>query len=99
MYEMLVAMNVTDDARYAAYREAMAPILATYGGGFRYDFKVGETLSEAPEHPVTRVFAIFFADEDASAAFFADPDYLAVKAEHFDGAVHGFTVMVAHTHE
>jgi uncharacterized protein (DUF1330 family) len=95
-YEMRVAMNVTDRAEYQRYREAMAPILARYGGGFRYDFIVGESLKSASPHPVTPVFAIFFADEPASAACFADPRYLEVKARHDAGSVAGHTVIAAY---
>jgi uncharacterized protein (DUF1330 family) len=89
-------MNVTDRAEYQRYRDAMAPILVRYGGGFRYDFVVGETLKSASPHPVTRLFAIFFADEPASAAFFADPRYLEVKARHYAGSVAGHTVIAAY---
>lgn len=95
-YEMLVAMNVTDTTRYAQYREAMKPLLAEYGGGFRYDFEVSETFSEAPAHDVTRVFAIYFSDGAASGSFFADPRYLEVKREHYEGAVDGHTVIAAY---
>jgi len=93
MYEMIVAMNVTNPERYAKYREAMAPILAECGGGFRFDFVASEQLLPAPEHDVTRVFCITFADRDACARFFADKRYLQVKAEHYEGAVDGFTVV------
>lgn len=33
---IVVALNVTDATRYQQYREAMAPVLAAHGGGFRY---------------------------------------------------------------
>lgn len=95
MYEMIVAMNVTNAESYARYRAAMTPLLEAAGGGFRFDFVVSDTLSALPAHPVTRVFAIYFRDQAASDAFFADPAYLAVKAEHYTHAVDGFTVMAA----
>lgn len=94
---MLVAMNVTDRERYGAYRAAMLPILARYGGGFRYDFVVDEVLSKEPDHPVTRVFAIYFKDEPSSETFFSDADYLAVKRAHYDGAVDGHTVIASYS--
>lgn len=96
-YEMLVAMNVTDPSEYRRYREGMLPILARYGGGFRYDFVVSQTLSPQPEHPVTRLFAIFFEDEAASRAFFADESYQAVRQRHYVGAVDGRTLVAAYT--
>ena len=43
-YEMLIGLNVLDDQKYQAYRKEMKPILSTYGGGFRCDFKVSEVL-------------------------------------------------------
>lgn len=92
-YEMTVAMNVTDEARYARYREAIGPLLAEFGGGFRFDFQVSRTLSEKPAHPVTRLFAIHFADQESCDAFFADPRYAAAKEAHYVGAVDGFTVL------
>jgi uncharacterized protein (DUF1330 family) len=94
-YETVVAMNVTDEASYARYREGMLPILKTYGGGFRHDFVVSAVLKSDVTHPVTRVFVIYFRDRASRDAFFADPAYKAVKAEHFDRAVDGFTVIAS----
>lgn len=96
MYEMIVAMNVVDPERYASYREAMRPILERYGGGFRYDLVVSETLRSESSHPITRVFAIHFRDRNACAAFFADSNYLDVKAQRYEGAVDGHTVLAEH---
>ncbi len=31
MYEMLMAMNITDDEKYTAYRAAMTPVLHAHG--------------------------------------------------------------------
>jgi uncharacterized protein (DUF1330 family) len=95
-YEIIVAMNVTDETGYRRYREGMLPILESYGGGFRHDFVVSRVLASAATHPVTRVFAIYFRDEAASAAFFADPAYKAVRARDFDGSVNGFTQIASY---
>ena len=89
-------MNVVDEARYRRYREAIAPVLQAYGGTFRFDFVVSEVLSEAPAHPVTRVFTIGFRDREASQAFFEDARYLEAKQTHYEGAVDGHTVVAAH---
>ena len=97
MYEMIMAMNVTDPERYARYREEMTPILKEYGGGFRYDFVVSQVLESASVHPITRVFVIFFRDKDASTKFFTDVRYEAVKKEHYSGSVDGFTVLADST--
>lgn len=94
-YEMLVAMNVHDSAGYGRYRAAMKPILAEYGGAFRHDYVVAQTLATPCEHPVTRIFSIEFPDVAASEAFFADEAYLAVRDEHFVPAVDGYTLLNA----
>lgn len=95
-HEMLVGLHVTDEARYQQYRDAMAPLLAAHGGGFRYDFTVAKTLRSASDHPINRVFAIYFADEARKNAFFAHPAYLAIKAEFFQASVAGTTVIAAY---
>ena len=98
-YEMMVGLTVADDAAYTRYREAMAPILSAHGGGFRYDFRIGEVLRTAAEHPINRVFAIYFRDRANQEAFFSNPEYLAVKAAHFEGAVDGTTILAEYERE
>lgn len=98
-HEMIIAMNVTDPATYAEYRKGMMPILATFGGGFRYDLVVSEVLRSAAPHPITRLFALYFRDRAAREAFFADPAYLQVRATFFDRSVNGYTVLAEHDHE
>lgn len=95
-YTRLVAMNVTDSVAYSAYRAAMLPILKRYGGGFAYDAVVNGVTGDFG-HPVTRVFAIYFRDKAACEGFFADPAYAVVRAEHFEGAVDGFTELAAYS--
>ncbi len=92
-HDRIIAMNVTDPAGYDRYRAAMKPILARYGGSFRYDFVIAQTLVSASDHPITRVFVLSFPDQTAEAALFADPGYLAVRAEHFVASVDGFTTL------
>ena len=86
-HESLVALEVTDDAGYQAYRDGMTPILEGYGGRFRWDFRVSEVLHHDGEERVNRVFILSFPDAATKEAFFSDPDYLAVRAEHFDRSV------------
>ena len=92
-FEMLVALNVTDEKSYADYRREITPILTTYGGGFRYDFRVSETLRSEVDHPITRVFTIYFGSQEQSDAFFADPAYLAAKKRYYAPAVAGTTII------
>jgi uncharacterized protein (DUF1330 family) len=92
-YELLVALNVNDPQIYSDYRAAMTPILLRYGGGFRYDFIVAETLKQEATHPINRVFVIAFTTEDHKTSFFADPEYQAVKKQFFDHSVLESTII------
>lgn len=93
-YEMLVGLNVLDDQMYQEYRKAMKPILASYGGGFGYDFKVSEVLLPESGHDINRVFTIYFRDRDAMDGFFSTPEYLKAKAQYFEESV-GSTTIIA----
>ncbi len=96
VHEMIVGLTVSDDAVYARYRAAMAPLLAEHGGGFRFDFTVAQVLRSEADHPINRVFAIYFADRARMDAFFAHPDYLAMKARFFAPSVQGTTIIAAY---
>ena len=78
----VVALEVTDEEGYTAYRRAMKPILASWGGRFAVDVR-GSALR--PEG-ANRVFVIEFPDAAAAGAFFSDPAYLAVREAHFVGS-------------
>jgi len=97
-HEMMVGLTVTDEVTYQQYRDAMAPLLAAHGGGFRYDFTIGKVLKSASDHPINRVFAIYFGSSAQKDAFFAHPDYLAIKAKFFQRAVVGTTIFGAYDH-
>ena len=93
-YEMLVALNVLDDQMYQEYRDAMKPILAAYGGGFSYDFKVSEVLLSEDNSEINRVFTIKFPDNEKMEGFFSNPEYLKVKDAYFEGSV-GNTIIIS----
>lgn len=95
-YENLVALHVTDDVSYTEYRAKMTPILETYGGGFSADFRISEVLKAPTDAPINRVFTIYFRDKSAMEAFFADPAYLAVKAQYFTPAVAHTTILASY---
>ena len=95
-HELVVGLNVTDEETYARYRAAMAPLLAAHGGGFRYDFRIAEVLKSASDHRINRVFAITFADEARKDAFFAHPEYRAIRARYFESSVAGTTIIGAY---
>ena len=65
MFEMLVGLDVANDAVYSDYRQAMKPILATYRGGFGFDFVVSQVLLSQVEEPINRVFTINFPNQVA----------------------------------
>lgn len=96
VHENVVGLHVTDEASYQQYRDAMAPLLAAHGGGFRFDFTIAKVLKSAAEHPINRVFVIYFADRERREAFFAHPEYRAIRAKFFAPAVAGTTILAAY---
>lgn len=98
-YEQVLAMHVTDQALYTTYRQHMLPILESFGGGFRYDFEVANVLKSASDHPINRVFALYFGSEAQKDAFFADPRYLAVREAYFDKSVNTYTTLGGYERE
>jgi uncharacterized protein (DUF1330 family) len=82
---------------YSAYRAAMRPILERYRGGFRYDFRVSQTLIGEANHEINRVFAIYFPNEASKNSFFSDPEYVTVKQEFFEKSVGGTTITSEYT--
>lgn len=97
-YEMLLGVQVTDEAVYAQYRAAMKPILAAHGGGFRHDFRVAEVLLPESDSNLNRVFTIYFSNEAAMEAFFADEQYIEVKERYFDASVRDIKVLAGYEH-
>lgn len=96
-FERIAGLFVTDDAAYDTYRAEMKPIMARYGGAFRFDFRVSETLTSSAPHEINRVFLMRFPDEASCDAFFADPEYLAVRARLFDASVRAVSVIARYT--
>ena len=92
-FEMLVGLNVIDDSGYQQYRQGMTPILEEWGGGFGYDFTVARVLRSKTNAPINRVFTIFFPNERAMEAFFADPSYLLIRTRYFEHSVSDMTIM------
>ena len=68
----------------------MTPILETFGGYFRFDFRVSEMLKGEADDPFNRVFVLSFPDEATKDEFFADEKYQAVRAAHFDRGVRSY---------
>ncbi|NOK63761.1 MAG: DUF1330 domain-containing protein [Chloroflexi bacterium AL-W] len=94
--EMLVGLQIVDDAAYQAYREAMLPLLQRYGGGFGYDFKIAEVLISSTTDPINRVFTIYFADKAAMEAFFTNKEYLTIRQRYFESSVAHTTIIATY---
>ena len=87
MIEILVGLQVTDQAEYAKYRQHMLPLLEAHGGRFVVDVQVAEVLRAPEAKPINRLFTIRFPSLAQHDAFFADPDYLAVRQRYFEPSV------------
>jgi len=85
-HEILVGLHVTDERAYGLYRAEMMPILGTFGGSFRRDFRVAEALLGG-DAAVNRVFILSFPSAAAKENFFADEGYQSVRAKYFDSSV------------
>lgn len=94
--EMLVGLQVVDEAGYQTYRDKMTPILEGMDGGFGYDFQIANVLRSASEAPINRVFTIHFPDRASLDAFFADEAYLAIRAKHFEPSVSHTTLIATY---
>ena len=97
-YEMVVGLNVTNDERYTEYRAAITPILKSYGGGFRYDFKVSHVLKNEGGEAINRVFTIGFPDETTKEKFFSDPEYLVAKERLYTSSVNATTIIAKYSY-
>ncbi|WP_444889887.1 DUF1330 domain-containing protein [Microbulbifer sp. DLAB2-AA] len=96
MYEMLVGLDVSNDDVYQVYRNAMRPILKSYGGSFGYDFRVSEVLKSESNFKINRVFTIRFPSEQIMNDFFSSPKYTAVKKKYFELSVLSTTIIAGY---
>jgi uncharacterized protein (DUF1330 family) len=92
-FENLVGLHVTGESGYQQYRTQIMPILHSYGGDFRYDFRIAEVLVNSSPHPINRVIVIRFPDQAAKEKFFADPAYMQVRKAFFEPSVNGVSVI------
>ncbi|WP_206696869.1 DUF1330 domain-containing protein [Marinomonas algicola] len=93
MFEHCVGLFVSDNALYQQYRDGISALLKEYGGFFRYDFKVSDTLMNESGTPINRVFVLAFPSEDRSNDFFSHDDYEKVRAKFFDASVKHVTLI------
>ena len=95
-YERIMGLNVIDDQEYQRYRQAMLPILHSYGGAFGYDFRVSEVLLSKTKDNINRVFSIEFPSKKVMEEFFSSPDYIAVQEQHLKNSIRSKTVLSMH---
>ena len=93
MSETLVAVKLRDEAGYAEYRARMTPLLEAHGGRFVLDVRVAEVLRAPDDADFDRLFSIRFPDEDAREAFFSNPEYVAIRKQHFEPSVSATTLL------
>jgi uncharacterized protein (DUF1330 family) len=94
-YVLLLGLQVDDPEAYRRYREAMTPILRSYGGDFGYDLVVERVLKSESEKPINRAFTILFPSAEVATRFFADAAYVRVRAALFERAVSAVTTIAA----
>jgi uncharacterized protein (DUF1330 family) len=82
--EVLIGVRVIDEAGYARYRAELAPLLERHGARFILDVRVAEILRAPLPTACNRLFAIRFPSPRHHDAFFADPDYVALRARLFE---------------
>ena len=87
MFEILVGLQVSNEAIYAEYRAHMLPLLAAHGGSFIVDVRVSEVLKSPESKAINRLFTVRFPSIEQHDAFFAHPDYKAVRAKYFEPSV------------
>jgi len=95
-FERIMGIYVSNDKEYQRYREAMMPILKSFGGSFGFDFKVAEVLLSKTTDEINRVFTIEFPSKDSMDNFFSNSDYLVVKKKYFNRSVTSTTVISLH---
>lgn len=88
MYEVMMGLNVVDDATYSRYRAEMTPLLEAHGGTFGVDVRVSEVLKPA-ETAFNRLFTIRFPSQEKREAFFSNPAYLEVRNRLYEPSVSG----------
>lgn len=87
MVEILVGVHVTNPELYAEYRARMTPLLIAHGGQFVVDVLVAEVLRSPENKRFNRLFTIRFPSQQQLDAFFALPEYRAIRQQFFEPSV------------
>ncbi len=76
---IVVDCEVTDPARYEAYKKLAQAAIAKHGG--RYIVRGGETTVLEGEWQPRRIVVVEFPSTDAIRRFYDSPEYRAARAE------------------
>ncbi len=98
-YETVVGLKVNNDEIYDQYRLSISPLLKKYEGGFRYDFKIKQTLIAENSNEINRLFLIYFKNKQLMNAFFSDSEYLKIKEKFFTNSVTSTTIISEYQRE
>ena len=85
---LIANIRVKDPAKFAAYREQVAPMIARFGG--RYLIRGGAVTPVEGEPVFARVVVLEFPTMDALKTFYHSPDYaplIAMRQAASDGDV------------
>ncbi len=74
----------------------MLPIPKAHGGDFGFDFRVYEVLLSKTDDDINRVFTLEFPGKRVRNYCFPSPDYIAIRAKHFNRSVKSKTVISMH---
>ncbi len=85
--EVLIGLEVRDEAGYTAYRAAMTPLLVAHGGSFGLDVRVAEVLQSPKPGSFNRLFTIRFPSVAEHDAFFSNAEYQAIRRQLFEPSV------------
>ena len=89
---MLMGVQVIDETGYTRYRSEIMPLLEAHGGRFVLDVRVAEILRTPSPSAFNRLFVVRFPSAEQRDAFFADRDYLAIRARWFEPSVSGSVI-------
>ena len=70
---LIAQLTITDSAGFDAYREAVPPVIAAYGG--RYLSRGGAVTPLEGEPAGPRIVVLEFADRAAAERFYRAPEY------------------------
>lgn len=75
---LIAEIDIHDPAGFAAYRDAVAPLIAACGG--RYLVRGGAVAALEGDAPTARIVVIEFPDSETARRFWSSDDYAPVAA-------------------